>query len=406
MTSEPPNEEDHAVNEPAAPHDDDTTPATNTSCLANDGPLERTTHSFDLDPAIFADNNPVTTLSLVLDGRPAVDAYATNLEWTGETNWYGSYNLCTWLGSVQGWQTLQHSHRILELGSGLGRAGILATKLLHLQHEQQEQHQQPHAGHNKQIVLTDGEPRVLEWLRHNCHLNQLTITPNNTSLLSLDQHNHPTTPSPSRENESHSSSRVQLHVGQLWWGPNEPTLKPFLSFQSKKEEDNPNPPHPSDDDHHKGTFDLILGADVLYRLVAHELFWTVAQLLKRPQPTSTSSSTTSASGTQPTTTTPPLDNPNRNNGGVFYLAYSKRNTYTEQELLDVAAQYGLHGHKHDDYCIDIWDNSVDPDCELWRDAIFVFGHQPQQEQHNEQQEQEQEQEQEDNEHKEQEHPRD
>ena len=395
MTSEPPKEDRH-VNEP-----DDTTPTTSTNtCVADDGPMERTTHSFDLDPAIFADNNTTgTSISLVLDGRPAVDAYATNLEWTGETNWYGSYNLCTWLGSMEGWQTLQHSHRILELGSGLGRAGILATKLLHLQqHEQQEQHQQPHAGHNKQIVLTDGEPRVLEWLRHNCHLNQLTITPNNTSLLSLDQHNHPTTPSPSRENESHSSSRVHLHVGQLWWGPNEPTLEPFLSFQSKREEDNPNPPHPSDDDHHKGTFDLILGADVLYRLVAHELFWTVAQLLKRSQPTS--SSTTS--GTPPTTTSPSLANPNdknANNGGVFYLAYSKRNTYSEQELLHVAAQYGLHGHKHDDYCIDIWDNSVDPDCELWRDAIFVFGHKPPQEQQKQQQPEEQELEVQDEHHK-------
>ena len=288
--------------------------------------MERTTHSFSVATKTTTTNNNnntqsnnhssnttaqqqperVDVVTITLEGHSSLDAYATNLELTGETLWYGSLNLCHFLISEHGMTLLRRSRRaVLELGSGLGRAGIVAAKLLDLI-DQEEEQEEPSSSY---ILLTDGERSIMKLLEHNCHLNQLNMTTN-----------------PNR-----------LELRQLWWGRQEETLTQLLNDRKKI----------------GSKFRLILGADVLYRMVAHELFYTVSQLLCRDD--------------------------DKNNKGTFVLAYSKRNTYSEEELLEIAAHYGLHGWRHDDYCIDIWDNAVDSDCLLWRDALFLFQFQEQQE---------------------------
>jgi hypothetical protein len=70
---------------------------------------------------------------------------------------------------------------VLELGSGLGRCGILLAKIMYLRHCY------------GQCIMTDGESDLVNQLQHNCIVNHV-IT------------DYPSSPT------------VQCECTQLWWG--------------------------------------------------------------------------------------------------------------------------------------------------------------------------------------------
>ena len=76
---------------------------------------------------------------------------------TGLTLWRSSHYLCQYLLS-EGYKTLQKDNhiKVLELGSGLGRCGILSHQLSH---------------ENTRTILTDGDTDVLKLLRMNIENN-------------------------------------------------------------------------------------------------------------------------------------------------------------------------------------------------------------------------------------------
>jgi len=133
---------------------------------------------------------------------------------TGLTLWRSSQYLCDYL--VDNAQNLRDK-RILELGSGLGRSGILASKLLG-----------DSSKDDSSIYLTDGDSDTLLQLRANIELNG---------------------PLPA----------IRCH--QLLWGSE--TAQTFLKR------------HASD-----GSFDIIFGSDLIYvEKVISPLFDTVQALL-------------------------------------------------------------------------------------------------------------------------------
>lgn len=100
------------------------------------------------------------TVSINLDGFVASDYYGTNLNLTGYANWFGSQNICHMLGECAESLFLGCSRvNLLELGSGLGRAGIMAAKIL-------EACEVPST-----VVLTDGAEEMVPLLFENCVAN-------------------------------------------------------------------------------------------------------------------------------------------------------------------------------------------------------------------------------------------
>ncbi len=85
--------------------------------------------------------------------------YPMFLQSTGLTLWQSSKNLCTYL--IANSQLVQKK-KIVELGAGLGLAGIVASKL----------------GASK-VVLTDGDTDTLENMRENVNMNKKTDNNNN-----------------------------------------------------------------------------------------------------------------------------------------------------------------------------------------------------------------------------------
>lgn len=107
-----------------------------------------------------------TPVKIVLDGYKATDNYATNLKLTGHTNWFGSMNVCNLIAEMADELFVERTDsteplRVLELGSGLGRAGIMAAKILSLR------------GRANVVVLTDGEEDVVQQLCANCRKNEV-----------------------------------------------------------------------------------------------------------------------------------------------------------------------------------------------------------------------------------------
>lgn len=140
------------------------------------------------------------SMTIELNGYHANDSYATNLNLTGSTNWFGSLNMSNLLGelSFELFPKLvidnddqspfsSKSFNLLELGSGLGRAGIVAAKMMQLE------------SCVGSCVLTDGELDIVHRLKQNCVLNGLPVEHSADSI----------------------SNDVKCYCQQLWWGESE-----------------------------------------------------------------------------------------------------------------------------------------------------------------------------------------
>ncbi|KAL7463278.1 hypothetical protein ACHAXS_003663 [Conticribra weissflogii] len=150
---------------------------------------------------------------------------------TGLTLWKSSHHLCQYL--VDQADTLlcppnfNDSLRILEVGSGLGRCGLLAH---HLSHD------------NATTILTDGDTDTLKQLRDNVKRN----------VAEEECGNH-------------------IFCRQLLWG--EKFAKQFLLEQQQQQQD-------GCDEMEEKKFDVIFGSDLLYvQSVIRPLFETVRVLL-------------------------------------------------------------------------------------------------------------------------------
>jgi predicted nicotinamide N-methyase len=168
---------------------------------------------------------------------------------TGLTLWRSSELLCEYMLNDDGIQRLDNilqkttqqeekgGIRMLELGSGLGLAGILAHRLL-------SEIMAPSLKRSSTIVLTDGDTNALSVLRQNVENNTSSTTTVCSKL---------TTP-----------TRRSISVEQLLWG--EATASAFLKNR-----------------HQEQRFDIILAADAIYVLAnVAPLLETVQVLLQRP----------------------------------------------------------------------------------------------------------------------------
>ena len=190
--------------------------------LDDDESLPPPTESYN-----FTHTLPGKTLTLQIEGYHSDSEQTWNS--TGLTLWRSSYYLCQYL--VDNYRDLmqpeddvsgtdcQDSLRILEVGSGLGRCGMLAHLLSKAN------------GNYTQTTLTDGDTDTLKLLRQNARNN---IKDDN------------------------------IECKQLLWGESH-ALK---LMQQQREQGN-------------GKFDLIIGSDLLYvTSVIQPLFETVFEVLK------------------------------------------------------------------------------------------------------------------------------
>ncbi|CAJ1954877.1 unnamed protein product [Cylindrotheca closterium] len=223
-----------------------------------------TYHSSYQVPSQNDDATPIINLELM--GFPSEsEAIWTS---TGLTLWQSSEFLCDYLVEHYGEiGRLRHGDdddndtdkpcRILEVGSGLGRSGILmhllANASSYQEQEQQEQKNDDSRVFRQQVVLTDGDTDVLAQLRsnvqHNLELNAKLVQNNNASDLSCHQ---------------------------LIWGKDH--AKAFVNrpcfHHSMNHHNNTNDPNAS---YH---FDVIIGSDLIYvTQVIQPLFETVQTLL-------------------------------------------------------------------------------------------------------------------------------
>ena len=140
---------------------------------------------------------------------------------TGLTVWKSSHHLCNYL--VEHSRMLENNKRILELGSGLGRCGILAHKLVRK------------ANADCDVYLTDGDTDTLTQLRDN------------------KKHNV--------DSDDIKSSASEVFCHQLIWGRE--TAQNFLSHRASNR-----------------AFDIMFGSDLIYvQSVIVPLFETVETLL-------------------------------------------------------------------------------------------------------------------------------
>ena len=173
-------------------------------------------------------------MTIELKGFVAENYYATNLNLTGFTNWFASMNMCDfvaqhtaeWFGGARSQQRADGSYlSLLEMGSGLGRAGIMAAKAMEVE------------GCIGPCVLTDGEPQMVELLQQNADLNS----------------------------KGGPSAGPAVQCQELWWGYND-------QLEALKQQ-------------HPDGFDIIIGADLIYGKVSVDvipkILETVGALLSR-----------------------------------------------------------------------------------------------------------------------------
>lgn len=167
---------------------------------------------------VFTYPNPATECDIKLELKGYHDDSEQTWNSTGLTLWRSSHHLCQYLVSESEMlqDTSTNDLRILEVGSGLGRCGLLAH---HLSHE------------NATTILSDGDTDTLKQLRQNVKSN-------------------------TKDDEGNISCK------QLLWG--EKHAKDYLSQQPEEE----------------SKFDIILGSDLIYvQQVIRPLFETVRVLL-------------------------------------------------------------------------------------------------------------------------------
>lgn len=221
-------------------------------------------------------------VTVVLDSFEANNYFATNLELTGYANWFGSINICQMIGADAASIFPEEGCRLLELGSGSGRAGIMAAKTMAA------------IECKGRCVLTDGEEELVKVLAKNCALNGIS----------------------------------GVSCRQLWWGENSD-----LKLLKREEPEG---------------FDVIIGADLIYgpepSVQVTSMFYTVKTLLSLR--------------------------------GRFYLAFTKRETISIEEVLRIADRFGLEYSFHEDFTIDVFENNVTSASFLWRDTILIFSPRP------------------------------
>ena len=262
-----------------------------------------------------ANNNNIT---LELKGFPSESEQIWNS--TGLTVWPCSHHLCEYLVEHSRELLLHNgtsSSSILELGSGLGRVGLLAY---HLMYHSMTSKRNPdsvdeltNARCGRHIFLTDGDTDTLRQLRQNVSDNNITIDKQQ------------------REGNNYKPPSISCH--QLLWG--EQSAIQFCRrhgiYHSRTDAtSNGNGDPVSRTMHHTSTasspttIDLILGSDLVYvPSVIVPLFETVCALLPAPSPD---------------------DSTNTHNSGTFLMAHSNRrqgSSVTLEMILEGAKNFNL-----------------------------------------------------------------
>lgn len=310
--------------------------------------MEITNHSV----TIPGDDSKVT---ISLEGICKQDMTGTNLELTGQGNWFGSLNMCNMLADNSACLfpftspveegTPSSDFAMLELGSGLGRAGLMALKLI--ERGKLTTAQSTLSGPNDgkfACVLTDGEEEIVSRLSDNYVRN-------------------------------FPGQDLDCRCEQLWWG-DDAQLRTLT-------------------ERHPAGFDLIIGADLIYgrdaavdddatveavegeaavaapaaggfgRDKMQSVLYTVSKLLSRrtegPQRPQSQAQSCSA----PTATAFEVGR-----RPAFFLAVTRRELLPLEELRAAAGALGLAVDMLEDYTIDIFDASVDVESVFWRDTIL------------------------------------
>jgi len=184
------------------------------ACVEDDEELPPATESYT-----FTYPNPSSDSDIVLELKGFHEDSEQIWNSTGLKLWRSSHYLCQHLVNEEAELLRDENNtnlRVLEVGSGLGRCGLLAHSLSH---------------YNVTTVLTDGDTDTLKQLRQNVSKNT-------------------------------SASDEKITCKQLLWG--EQHARNYLSQQSDE----------------KKHFDLILGSDLIYvQSVIRPLFETVRTLL-------------------------------------------------------------------------------------------------------------------------------
>lgn len=220
----------------------------------------------------------ITHKDIVLRGIKAENGQVISS--TGLTLWRASTLLCNFI--CKHYKMCVVNKSILELGAGMGLCGIVCYQM----------------GSCKQVLMTDGDTDVLECMRYNVQTNVHSSTHHSTITSSVAE-------STIDANET----TELLPCRQLIWGHEQQTQEIQKCF---------------------GTFDVIIGSDIIYHeAIVEPLFKTVQRLL----------APSSSDGTHD------IENNDSVESilylqSVFLLAYARRNVRIDF-VLDCAIRHGL-----------------------------------------------------------------
>ena len=316
---------------------------------------EETAHAYTLT---LNEAGATAQAEIRLRGFRASDYYATNLNLTGFTNWFGSENLATMVAdcAAVGPHLRTREAHVLELGCGLARAGLATAAAMRA------------CDCRGRLVLTDGEPAMVALAKQNVARNGF-----GEGEGEGDEGGEGGRGAGAGERDCCFGCEAR----QLWWGVDE-QCEALLAGSPDG-------------------FDMILGADLIYGKAQAEirpLLHTVRALLRREPRAGTTQRADDDSGAaaaavadddddtgaptaeaaittgyyvEPSSSAPEDPRP------AFYLAFTRRDLPVE-ELTELADEYGLEWARHEDYNFDIFDNDAHFESDFWRDAIFVFRH--------------------------------
>ena len=285
----------------------------------------------------------VTQLSIELAGYRKTDMYATTIELTGCTQWYGSENMCNLLadhsyelfhsnggGSSSSDGLIYHPKpiRMIELGSGMGRAGLMAMKLMLYE-----------GCRDATCILSDGEEEVVALLENNYHRNFGS------------EHTHTTADAGCYSN----APSLSCSCLKLVWGDEEVLRGLLEEFPSG--------------------FDLIIGCDLIYGSDAlsklQALVYTVSMLLaRREEDVATPIGEAHDSTTAATKAVFAV----RSRPSFFFAVTRRDLSFFSGEAFELLLQrHALTARCYlDEYTFDIFDNQVDLTSMFWRDTIVVI----------------------------------
>lgn len=277
---------------------------------------EVTSHSIQCNPNSYHIEHQ--NIKIFLEGYQKCDTYATNLELTGYTNWYGSQNMCNMIADHS--YELFNSYRddienlqsnknlnFIELGSGLGKGGIMSMKIL--EHE---------GCYQSKCVLSDGEDEIITLLQSNCKRNL-------------------------------ENGRIHYKCMKLYWG--ETVVLDELLFENPL------------------GFDIIIGSDLIYGSNGYinlgKLLYSVSILLSKR------SIKNNMNIIESTDFDKLHDQYNIRDYPTFYLAITRREFISLESFEKECNKFGLTcACILEDYTFDIFDNQVDSSSLLWRDTII------------------------------------